>query len=169
MCENLTVRRAIKQGSGIPTIPVSTSHQNGDWLPTDIYVGEQYLDTDTGIVYTRNGNDIETVGGGAGNKLVWKGLISQSVADAPTAIVLENTLGGTITFARTSKGIYTATLTGAFTADKTFLIANAISPSCIFSVNWTDVNTIALVSLDGALLPEDSLLNKVALTIEIYP
>ena len=169
MCGDQTFRIIIKQVTGVPTIPVSTDHRNGDWLPTDIYEGEQAMDVNTGIVYTRSSTGIEAVGGGAGVVKVWRGLISQSIDSAPTAIVLENTLGGAITFARTIKGTYTATLTGAFTADKTFLIANAVSPSCIFSVYWTDVNTIALVSLDGALVPEDSLLNKVALQIIVDP
>jgi hypothetical protein len=50
-----TARIIIKQGVGVPTIPVSTDHRNGDWIATDIYEGEQYMDTNTGLVYTRNG------------------------------------------------------------------------------------------------------------------
>ena len=46
--------------------------------------------------------------------------MSQSGTDAPTATVLENTLGGTVVWSYTASGVYTATLTGAFTADKTF-------------------------------------------------
>ena len=126
MCENLTVRRAIKQGSGIPTIPVSTSHQNGDWLPTDIYVGEQYLDTDTGIVYTRNGNDIEIVGGGQGQPLIWKANISQTSTNAPVLNVIINTLG--------------VTAVPSYITDGTFAIdgfdSNLINP-CEITTNLT--------------------------------
>jgi len=50
-----TARIIIKLGQGLPTIPVSTDHRNGDWIATDIYEGEQYMDTNTGLVYTRNG------------------------------------------------------------------------------------------------------------------
>lgn len=56
------------------------------------------------------------------NVKVWRGLITQAGAAAPTAIVLENTLGGTITWAFVGTGNYTATLTGAWTANKTFLM-----------------------------------------------
>jgi hypothetical protein len=35
-----------KQGSGVATIPPSADHRNGDWISTDIYQGEMYLDTD---------------------------------------------------------------------------------------------------------------------------
>lgn len=51
-------RMVQKPGNGIATIPPSTDHQNGDWIDTDIYEGELYLDLNTGIVYTRNGSDI---------------------------------------------------------------------------------------------------------------
>jgi hypothetical protein len=168
MCENTVVRRVIKQGSGVPTIPVSTSHQNGDWIPTDVYEGEMYQDLNTGIVYTRNGNDIETVGGGAGNKLVWKGLISQTADTAPTAIVLENSTGVTASFSYVSPGVFTMTLTGALTSDKTFILTNAVT-SCIFKAQRSNVNTIDLGSYDSTFTPTNALLDKVELSIEIYP
>lgn len=50
---------------------------------------------------------------------VYTALISQSGTDAPTAIVLENTLGNVV-WTRVSEGIYIGTLTGAFTTNKTF-------------------------------------------------
>ena len=45
-------RMIIKQGTGIATVPASSDHRNGDWIATDIYDGELYLDTATGIIYT---------------------------------------------------------------------------------------------------------------------
>jgi hypothetical protein len=145
MCENLTVRRAIKQGSGIPTIPVSTSHQNGDWIPTDIYAGEMYQDTDTGIVYTRNGNDIETVGGGQGQPKIWKAQIEQTGTSAPVLTVLVNTLGVTVTsnyigvgeyeidgFAHNLAGLIDINLTTGY--DRTYLNALTIQTSSILDI-----------------------------------
>ena len=61
MCNDKIERRAIKRGSGEPTIPVSTDHRNGDWIATDIYEGEMYQDDDTGIVYIRNGTSIRPI------------------------------------------------------------------------------------------------------------
>jgi hypothetical protein len=52
----------IKKESGVPTIPASADHRNGDWIATDIYEGELYMDTDTGAVYTRNAGQISLSG-----------------------------------------------------------------------------------------------------------
>lgn len=67
MCQDKFERRQIKMGSGVPTIPVSTDHRNGDWIATDIYEGELYMDTNTGQTYTRSGSTIITAGKGAEN------------------------------------------------------------------------------------------------------
>ena len=56
-----TRRIIIKKGQGEPTIPTSNDHRDGSWLLTDIYEGELYLNTSTGILYTRNGNTIITI------------------------------------------------------------------------------------------------------------
>lgn len=71
-------------------------------------------------VITGNGSGITNVGG----IKVWRGLVSQSGSSAPTATVLENSLG-TITWARSSAGVYTATVSpaGAFTSNKTHILA----------------------------------------------
>ena len=50
---------------------------------------------------------------------VYTALVTQSGTNAPTATVLENTLGGTPTWAFSSAGTFTLTLTGAFTNNKT--------------------------------------------------
>lgn len=50
---------------------------------------------------------------------LYAALLSQAGTAAPTAIVLENNLGGTVVWTRDSGGIYDATLSGAFTANKT--------------------------------------------------
>lgn len=56
-----------KVGNGIATVPPSTDHQNGDWIDTDIYEGELYLDLDTSILYTRVGSDIIKAGNASDN------------------------------------------------------------------------------------------------------
>lgn len=63
MCaENEYARLVTKMASGVPTIPVSASHNNGDWLETDIYEGELYIDSDTGKLYTRTASGIIDTG-----------------------------------------------------------------------------------------------------------
>ncbi len=74
----------------------------------------------------------------------WVGLLSQTGTNAPTAIVLKNTLGGTITWARALQGEYEGTLTGAFTAGKTTVL-------CTY--NQSEINSG--FTLEGGQLSQD--------------
>lgn len=103
MC-NEKKRIIIKRGSGVPTIPASTDHTDGTWIATDIYEGEQYLDTDTGITYTRNGSSIFTTG--SCGELILKFRIYQRGTSAPTIIEYCNPYGYTITTVRDGAGVY---------------------------------------------------------------
>ena len=51
---------------------------------------------------------------------VYTALVTQTLDSAPVANVLENTLGGSVSFSRVSTGIYRISLTGAFTLNKTW-------------------------------------------------
>jgi hypothetical protein len=106
MCQDKFERRQIKMGSGVPTIPASTDHRNGDWIATDIYDGEFYMDTDTGLTYTRNGSIIQMSDGRKAQK-TWKALITQTGTSAPVLTVVENSLGLTAVPAYVSAGTYT--------------------------------------------------------------
>lgn len=108
MCEDINARILIKQGSGVPTIPASTDHRNGDWISTDIYEGEFYMDTDTGLTYTSNGGTIIASSGLTPSK-VWKAVIVQASTTAPTITVIENTLGVTVATNYIAPGSYTLT------------------------------------------------------------
>jgi hypothetical protein len=57
---------------------------------------------------------------------VYTALLTQTSTNAPTATVLENTLGGTVVWARSIAGTYTATLAGAFPAAKTVVTVNCL-------------------------------------------
>jgi len=75
---------------------------------------------------------------------------TQSSTDAPAiGTTVLNELGSAPTFAYTSPGVYTITLTGAFTLDKTFCRAQAVTPLEV-AVAYTDVNTITLTFSDLA-------------------
>jgi hypothetical protein len=162
-------RAAIKQGSGIPTIPVSTDHRNGDWIATDIYVGEMYLDLDTGMVYTRSGNDIVQPDGSPPT-LVWEGTLSQTGVLAPTVdAVNRNSLGGTIVLTYIAAGNYRGTLTGAFaTQDKFQGYTNVGSSGGHFYVRWETANSFFLVTKDFTGVSVNNILNFSQLRIEIY-
>lgn len=108
MCDDLNARMINKRGAGVPTIPVSSDHRNGDWIATDIYEGEQYQDTNTGLVYTRNGNDI-TTSSGKTPVLIWKALIIQSTTNPPVLTELINNIGVTAVSNYGVVGSYTIT------------------------------------------------------------
>jgi len=84
--------------------------------------------------------------------------LTQSGTSAPTAVVLQNELGGTVVWSRASAGRYLATLAGAFTLNKTVGFMNASVPDfqCqpfpvsadVFEVDNQD---LAGANIDGAL------------------
>jgi len=106
-------RMITKTGQGVPTIPASADHRNGDWIDTDIYEGEQYMDTDTGLVYTRNGSSIVSVGSTAVIKK-YVAIVNQSGTSNPTVTVLENSLSGVPVWTRSQQGEYLMTLSHEF-------------------------------------------------------
>ena len=148
MCEDINARLIIKQGAGIPTIPVSTDHRNGDWLDTDIYEGEFYQDTDTGLTYTRSSAGIITSSGLPTSK-VWKAIILQSGTSAPVLTVLENTLGVTVVSSYSVVGGYglsgfAGLLTGNISISMDFQLSYLEHSRCL-------VSTSSLLSLSTYL------------------
>lgn len=76
------------------------------------------------------GVHINPAGSSTASYKVYSALITQSLTNAPTATVFENTLGGTIVWTRNGLGDYSGTLTGAFPAAKTFLLGfNQTTPA----------------------------------------
>jgi len=108
-----------------------------------------------------------------GGKKVYKALLTQNSTDAPTAVVLENTLGGDITWTRNNEGYYIATLTGGF-PDLNKLILPQSRYIDIFSNAWLNVlygdpNSIEFnTSIIGGV-NEDSWLLNTPIIIEVYP
>jgi hypothetical protein len=86
---------------------------------------------------------------------VYTALLSQSGTSAPTAIVLENTLGVTPTLTYNNVGDYTIECTGCFTTDKTTV-----------STGYTDYTN--LVSTAYILASEDGV-NIQTLDISTFP
>lgn len=160
-------RMIIKTGQGVPTIPASADHRNGDWLDTDIYEGELYMDTDTGMTYTRNGSDIITTGAAAECK-IYRANLSQTGTSAPTADVFENTLSGTPTFSRSGAGDYDMTLTGEWTTDKTFIVMNNYPKSGFVRVSRTNANAINITTYNTSLVLTDAVLEDTSIEIRVY-
>ena len=106
-------RYGIKRGNGVPTIPVSSDHRNGDWIATDIYEGEQYQDIDTGVVYTRSGVNTTGLGSVPNEIIVLKLRVHQIGVNAPVIEPYFNPFNYTLTPIRDAAGLYRITgLTG---------------------------------------------------------
>ena len=139
-----------------------------EWLATgtansiDIFAGK------TGVW------SLVTASAAAGGVAVkaYRALVSQATTAAPSATVLENSLGGTVVWARSSTGTYTATLTGAFTSDKTFLLttgeAGTIAALKNVLVTRTSADVITVTTGSGGTL-EDSVLSSTPIEILVYP
>lgn len=161
-------RMVIKRGSGVPTIPPSADHRNGDWIDTDIYEGEQYQDTDTGLQYTRNGNSIVTVQGTQTLKII----ITQAGVLAPTIDAQVNGLTGTMSLAYVNVGRYTLTSTQPdFTAGKTFITfgGNDTTGSAFKNVYRASTTVLNISTANNAGTYEDELLTQFSIYVEILP
>lgn len=104
-----------------------------NWVPlyTDgTLTGGGYEDSPLGVDTSKVATtyDLMSAAGGASYD-VYTAILTQTGTSAPTAIVLENTLGGTVVWSYVSAGNYRATLSGVFTADKTI-------PMLLQNYNW---------------------------------
>lgn len=162
-------RMIIKQAQGVATIPPSSDHRNGDWIATDVYEGEWYLDSLTGQTYIRNRNTILTVG----NPTVFqqKILLTQTGTSAPVVNILSNTFGalGSIVWTRTATGVYQGSLSGVFTVNKVLLICQSTeNVNEQIRINRKNTSVIEVKTFDSGAL-KDGILNESSIIIEIYP
>lgn len=87
---------------------------------------------------------------------IYTALLTQSGTSAPTATVLENTLGGTVVWSYVDVGIYWGSLTGAFTSNKTVILPTneTFANSNTFSITDIQTNHIEIMTdVNGALPP----------------
>jgi hypothetical protein len=165
------VRMVMKQGNGLPTVPVSLDPRNGDWLDTDIFEGEFYQDLNTGKVYTRDSSGIVNADGSP-TKKVYKAIISQSGTGAPTEIsVIQNEIGATV-WSYVSTGRYRFELTGAFpNENKIFYLFqnnNATTTNGDLTIEYIDANQVHFLTFNNSSALTNGIITKGMLTIEIY-
>lgn len=153
-------RIIIKRGAGLPTIPVSDDHQNGDWIVTDIYAGEFYQDTDTGLVYQRNGTTILDSNGNPVQD-IYKAIISQtSTSDPVIEQELQNTLGLTVVPSYVVTGAYQFAGMSGNAARVVEVTLSGLGGDQTFASRPTSANAVSLstfsfgVATDGILLYE---------------
>lgn len=105
---------------------------------------------------------------------VFSALISQSGTANPTATVLINQLGGTPVFERLSTGHYNLTITGAFTANKTFTDGKRCIEASVTDTSAVNTNVFRasdnVVSIDtlNEFNYADDILFNFPLKIEVY-
>lgn len=106
---------------------------------------------------------------------VYRALLTQSGSSAPVATVLENTLGGTVVWTRTSAGIYRGTLASAFPSAKTMFLCQSIYDPAIDEMYMTTVrgddNYFAVTTGASAVNSDDVLgaLGSFAVQVLVYP
>ena len=111
----------------------------------------------------------------AGGVKVYRALLTQTGTDAPVATVLENTLGGEVVWSYTNVGDYLATLSGAFTANKTFvLLTNGKLTAgqgglTTVAAAHVDGNSIAMSVSDANGDFGDDVLQMASIEIRVYP
>ena len=137
--------------------------------PTEIATSRIYtLPTADGT----NGQVLQTNGSGT---LSWFGakkyvaLLSQTGTSAPTATVLDNTLGGTLVWSYDGVGSYIGTLTGAFTLDKTSVMISGVYKGSASGLRKTN-NTIQITTTATSTNTEaNALLDSTTIEIKVYP
>lgn len=148
---NLKANLASPNLTGTPTSPTATAGTNTTQIATTAFV---------------------LANSGARPYKVYTALLNQTGTNAPTASVFENTLGGTITFSRTSSGNFLATSTVTLSALKTAIFANnsLFSPSSLpksVIAGLATSTTIQIQSFEGSTFA-DGLINSMFYEIRVY-
>lgn len=101
---------------------------------------------------------------------IYRALLSQSGTDAPTAVILENTLGEVPTFSYSAPGVYLlTTVAPLFVVDKTSPIPGSGVSGYQVGADRYDDNTIEIWSLGETYIPANEILSKTPLIITIDP
>jgi hypothetical protein len=105
-------------------------------------------------------------------------LLTQTSTNAPTAIILENTVGD-IVWTRSDAGVYVGTLAGAFGTDNTFIIKAGLpgvvvsdlsgnTTTALVSHSVGGADTVYLSTFENGEVPADDWLYKYPIEIRVY-
>lgn len=132
--------------TGTPTAPTATAGTNTTQLATTAFVTA----TRPYKVYTA--------------------IISQTGTSDPTVLVLENTLGGTVVWARSATGLYSGTLAGVFTASKTWIMLgnnSNVNNDLLVQASRGDNNFVNLTSRLN-ISATDGIITDLHMEIRVY-
>lgn len=132
------------------------------------------VDPTTGEISKITTNDAKTFfsggGGSSSGPLVYASLIYQAGSSAPTDTIATNNIGATITYSRSSAGVYLATANNpVFTVGKTLVFLENIYDTPHIHAKAASTTTIQISSLDQSFNPADGMFNGNSFKIEIYP
>ena len=154
------------------SIIIGSGNVVGDGLRA-LVVGDGLSIENDGIA-TTNLTVTQTINGRAANDMLrnyerYIALITQTSTSAPTVIELENTIGPII-WSRKTTGEYSGTLTGAFTANKTYAtISQSLADSIVMiSTTANDINIITTNLHSPTAAKHDSHLSKNTIEIRVY-
>ncbi len=105
--------------------------------------------------------DIADLGGGGASYLKYVALLTQTGTEAPTEIILENSLSGAITWTRSDIGVYVGTLEAEFTIEKTFVMCPFAGGGYGYA---NTVDTVGITSPEG-----DGVIELTPIEIRVYP
>lgn len=107
----------------------------------------------------------------------YQAIVSQTGTSAPSAVQMLNELGATMTWARTSAGLYTLTAGSAvLTANKTVIIlSNPVTGLVSYTVVVTSTTVITLLSILASVIATvltavatDALLTNLLVEVRVY-
>ena len=156
-----TRRIIIKKGAGVPTIPTSNDHRDGSWLATDIYIGEFYQNTNTGILYQRSNAGILSLqaSSGTGDEFVFVG----TKVDFPEAVAGVITLANDVTYYITGL----VDLTGdRIVAGQNTTILGASSENCILKSTGLSSSTALITSVYSLPMRNITITHGTALNLD---
>ena len=100
---------------------------------------------------------------------VYTALIDQAGTAAPTATVLQNTTGGTITWSRTSAGVYAAVISGTtYPVNKTAVFLGNTNAHNTISAKATTTTKVGFEQIRNADDTSVDTLSTVSIEIRIY-
>lgn len=102
-----------------------------------------------------------------GGWLIYRALLTQSGTADPTAVVLENTLGGTIVWSYSAVGRYFGTLAGTFLANTTFFSATLTDGLGNIGVYRNDDDSIGVKTTNTLFIAANSILNETCVEIRV--
>lgn len=122
-------------------------------------------------IYDKVNEIIDNLNGtGAANSGSYKRYVAtlvQTSTNAPVATILENTLNSTPVYAYSTDGVYTATLTNAFVANKTAIFISLTGDEHV-GVFRNSSSELLIKTFDAAGAAGNDLLNSNTIEIRVY-